>query len=77
MVTGVARIPLAGSVHGSVVKISTVHGTITLDDTEISFAEELSPFFVEAGFVVDPGTGRKLLGVYDVFGFFRCGFFGM
>lgn len=36
-VNAVARVQQAGSIHGSVVKILTAAGTITLDDTSILF----------------------------------------
>lgn len=36
-VTAVARVKSANSIHGSVVKILTAAGTITLDDTSIIF----------------------------------------
>lgn len=36
-VQGVARVPADNSVHGSIVRIVTVAGTITLDDTVVVF----------------------------------------
>ncbi|GFR46046.1 hypothetical protein Agub_g7515 [Astrephomene gubernaculifera] len=70
IVLGVARVPVANSVHGTVVKIITMAGTITLDGTAIDFDEVLAPIFVEAGFIVSTSR-RSLLGIYDILGFFN------
>ncbi|GFR44981.1 hypothetical protein Agub_g6291 [Astrephomene gubernaculifera] len=69
-VLGVARVPQAGSAHGTVVHILTLAGTITLDGTAIDFAENLAPVFVQAGFQVSANR-RSLLGAYDILGFFN------
>lgn len=62
--------PATPSRWGTVVRILTAAGTITLDDVAISFAEDMSPVFIEGGFVVDPaaagGSRRRLQGVYEV-----------
>ncbi|KAG2446347.1 hypothetical protein HXX76_000934 [Chlamydomonas incerta] len=70
VVQGVARVPDADSVWGTVVHIITAAGTITLDDTVVRFEEEIAPVFVRAGFVVSRSR-RSLLGIYDVLGFFN------
>ncbi|KAG2441269.1 hypothetical protein HYH02_010111 [Chlamydomonas schloesseri] len=69
-VQGVARVPSANSVHGSIVRIVTVAGTITLDDTVIVFSTEMADIFAEAGFKVARNR-RMLIGVYEVLGFFN------
>ncbi|KXZ53197.1 hypothetical protein GPECTOR_7g1090 [Gonium pectorale] len=69
LVLGVARVPAEGSKWGSVVRIVTAAGTVTLDDVVLSFSPEVAPLFAEAGFRVSR-TRRMLLGIYDVLGFF-------
>ncbi|KXZ48544.1 hypothetical protein GPECTOR_27g715 [Gonium pectorale] len=70
MVTGVARVPQAGSVYGTVLHIITAAGTITLDGTAITFDSEVADIFAKAGFTVARNR-RALLGIYDVLGFFN------
>ncbi|KAG2440681.1 hypothetical protein HYH02_010260 [Chlamydomonas schloesseri] len=70
VVQGVARVPDADSVWGTVVHIITAAGTITLDDTVVRFEEGIAPVFVKAGFIVSHSR-RSLLGIYDVLGFFN------
>ncbi|PNW77055.1 hypothetical protein CHLRE_10g420450v5 [Chlamydomonas reinhardtii] len=70
VVQGVARVPDADSVWGTVVHIITAAGTITLDDTVVRFEQEIAPVFVRAGFAVSRSR-RSLLGIYDVLGFFN------
>ncbi|KXZ53787.1 hypothetical protein GPECTOR_6g705 [Gonium pectorale] len=70
VVHGVARVPLEGSVHGTVLHIVTAAGTITLDSTVITFSTAIANIFAEAGFRVS-GTRRALLGSYAVLGFFN------
>ncbi|PNW76776.1 hypothetical protein CHLRE_11g475700v5 [Chlamydomonas reinhardtii] len=69
-VQGVARVPADNSVHGSIVRIVTVAGTITLDDTVVVFSTEMADIFTEAGFKVARNR-RMLIGVYEVLGFFN------
>ncbi|KXZ42180.1 hypothetical protein GPECTOR_189g292 [Gonium pectorale] len=69
-VDGVARVPMAGSVLGTVVRIVTSAGTITLDSTVVSFSSSIADIFEEAGFSVSRNR-RMLLGIYDVVGFFN------
>ncbi|KXZ51414.1 hypothetical protein GPECTOR_12g376 [Gonium pectorale] len=69
-VDGVARVPMAGSVLGTVVRIVTSAGTITLDNTVVSFSSSIADIFEEAGFSVSRNR-RMLLGIYDVVGFFN------
>ncbi|KXZ43133.1 hypothetical protein GPECTOR_101g34 [Gonium pectorale] len=73
MVTGVARVPMEGSTYGTVVRIITTVGTITLDDTLILFSTDIADVFSEAGFRTTPisRNRRMLLGAYDVLGFFN------
>lgn len=61
MVQGVARVPLASSTYGSVVKVLTAAGTITIDGTALGFDDSTAPVFEQAGFIVDSGR-RRLLG---------------
>ncbi|KXZ48985.1 hypothetical protein GPECTOR_24g275 [Gonium pectorale] len=70
-VNGVARVPLAGSVYGTVVRMITAAGTITLDGTVLTFSSQIADIFEEAGFRVS-GSRRALLGDYLVFGFFNA-----
>ncbi|KXZ45310.1 hypothetical protein GPECTOR_56g407 [Gonium pectorale] len=70
MVQGVARIPLEGSIHGTVLHIITAAGTVTLDGTVITFSTVIANIFAEAGFRVS-STRRALLGSYAVLGFFN------
>ncbi|KXZ43125.1 hypothetical protein GPECTOR_101g26 [Gonium pectorale] len=70
MVTGVARVPMEGSVLGTVVRILTSAGTITLDDTVVMFSTDTADVFAEAGFKVSRNR-RVLLGFYDILGFFN------
>ncbi|KXZ47951.1 hypothetical protein GPECTOR_31g313 [Gonium pectorale] len=70
MVTGVARVPMADSTHGDVVRIITTVGTITLDDTMVFFSSDVADVFAEAGFTVARNR-RMLLGAYSVLGFFN------
>ncbi|KAG2423845.1 hypothetical protein HXX76_015005 [Chlamydomonas incerta] len=69
-VQGVARVPSVNSVHGSIVRIVTMAGTITLDDTVIVFSSDIADIFAEAGFKVARNR-RMLIGVYEVLGFFN------
>ncbi|KXZ41751.1 hypothetical protein GPECTOR_295g796 [Gonium pectorale] len=69
-VDGVARVPMEGSVLGTVVRIVTSAGTITLDNTVVSFSSSIADIFEEAGFSVSRNR-RMLLGIYDVVGFFN------
>ncbi|KXZ45113.1 hypothetical protein GPECTOR_58g562 [Gonium pectorale] len=69
-VDGVARVPMEGSVWGTVVRIVTVAGTITLDDIAVSFSSSMADIFVEAGFRVSRNR-RALIGFYWVTGFFQ------
>ncbi|KXZ51411.1 hypothetical protein GPECTOR_12g373 [Gonium pectorale] len=69
-VDGVARVPMADSVLGTVVRIVTSAGTITLDNTVVSFSSSIADIFEEAGFSVSRNR-RMLLGIYDVVGFFN------
>ncbi|KXZ42974.1 hypothetical protein GPECTOR_108g169 [Gonium pectorale] len=69
-VDGVARVPMAGSMLGTVVRIVTSAGTITLDNTVVSFSSSIADIFEEAGFSVSRNR-RMLLGIYDVVGFFN------
>ncbi|KXZ43643.1 hypothetical protein GPECTOR_84g319 [Gonium pectorale] len=73
MVTGVARVPMEGSTYGTVVRIITTVGTITLDDTLILFSTDIADVFSEAGFRTTSisRNRRMLLGAYDVLGFFN------
>ncbi|KXZ43625.1 hypothetical protein GPECTOR_85g355 [Gonium pectorale] len=70
VVLGVARVPLEGSVHGTVLHIVTVAGTITLDATVVTFSTAIANIFAEAGFRIST-TRRVLLGSYAVLGFFN------
>ncbi|KXZ48984.1 hypothetical protein GPECTOR_24g274 [Gonium pectorale] len=70
-VNGVARVPLAGSVYGTVVRMITAAGTITLDGTVLTFSSQVADIFEEAGFRVS-GSRRALVGQYYVFGFFNA-----
>ncbi|KXZ48983.1 hypothetical protein GPECTOR_24g273 [Gonium pectorale] len=70
-VNGVARVPLAGSVYGTVVRMITAAGTITLDGTVLTFSSQVADIFEEAGFRVS-GSRRALVGDYYVFGFFNA-----
>ncbi|KXZ42998.1 hypothetical protein GPECTOR_107g142 [Gonium pectorale] len=70
LVTGVARVPMAGSVWGNVVRIVTTAGTISLDDTAISFSDQVVNIFAEAGFRISRDR-RMLLGFYEILGFFN------
>ncbi|KXZ52423.1 hypothetical protein GPECTOR_9g467 [Gonium pectorale] len=70
VVHGVARVPLDGSIHGTVLHIVTAAGTITLDGTVITFSSAIANIFADAGFRVS-STRRALLGAYSVLGFFN------
>ncbi|KXZ45117.1 hypothetical protein GPECTOR_58g566 [Gonium pectorale] len=63
VVLGVARVPLEGSVHSTVLHIITAAGTITLDGTAISFSTAIANIFAEAGFRVS-SSRRALLGTW-------------
>ena len=68
-VLGFARIMSTGS-YGSVIRIITAAGTVTLDGRAMFFAESVAPSFAEAGFSVSTSRRRLLdLGV-DIAGFF-------
>ncbi|KAG2425078.1 hypothetical protein HXX76_013987 [Chlamydomonas incerta] len=73
MVNGVARVPKDDSVWGSVVRILSSAGTLTLDDTIVHFSSDVAPIFAEAGFAVTSSSGsrrRLLAGQYTLFGYF-------
>lgn len=72
-ITGLARLPRPGnSIYGSVVIIVTQIGQITMDGANLFFSTTVSPIFQEAGFAVTSSTGgRKLLGLYELVGFFN------
>lgn len=63
LVNGVARVPKDDSVWGSVVRILSSAGTLTLDDTTVHFSSDVAPIFSEAGFAVtsNAGSRRRLL----------------
>ncbi|KXZ43629.1 hypothetical protein GPECTOR_85g359 [Gonium pectorale] len=71
VVQGVARVPLDGSVYGTVLHIVTVAGTITLDATVVTFSTTIANIFAEAGFRISTTRRRVLLGAYTVLGFFN------
>ncbi|KAG2452153.1 hypothetical protein HYH02_003185 [Chlamydomonas schloesseri] len=73
MVNGVARVPKDDSVWGSVVRIISSAGTLTLDDTIVHFSSDVAPIFAEAGFAVTSSSGarrRLLAGQYTLYGYF-------
>eukprot|EP00798_Chlamydomonas_sp_ICE-L_P005311 gene5311-18556_t len=53
-----------------VLKIVTFVGTISVYGEQLLFEPSAHSLFVEAGFAVD-NSGRRLLGMYDVIGFFN------
>ena len=69
-VVGAARIRGPGQ-YGSVIKILTHAGTITIDGRDMSFSESASPVFEEAGFVVAPNRRRLLDVGTSLVGFFN------
>ncbi len=70
-VVGAARIQGQGQ-FGSVIKILTHAGTMTVDGREMRFSDVMAPVFEEAGFNVDPSSRRRLLDVgTSLVGFFN------
>lgn len=69
-VVGAARIVGTGQ-FGSVIKILTHAGTITIDGRVMTFSETASPIFEEAGFVVAPNRRRLLDVGTSLVGFFN------
>ena len=72
-VTGTVRLPVDESCHGSVVRVLTAVGTVTLDGKDIVFGADIDDaLFREAGFVLSTeGAGKRLLGVYELLGLFN------
>ena len=69
-VLGTARIQGSGQL-GSVVRILTHAGTITIDGRDMTFSESASPVFEDAGFVVAPNRRRLLDAGTSLVGFFN------
>ena len=72
-VTGTVRVPFEESCHGSVVRVLTAVGTITLDGKDLVFGGDVDDaLFREAGFILSTGgAGKKLLGAYTLLGMFN------
>jgi hypothetical protein len=70
-VLGWARIQTTAAQYGSIIRVITFAGTISLDGRQMSFTDSVAPIFAEAGFQVALSRRRLLDLSLDIVGFFN------
>ena len=68
---GFLKLPPATAGGLPIVKLLTPYGTVTLEGSQLSFADSVPEVFMMAGFNADAGTRRTLLGVAQLVGWFE------
>ena len=70
-VNGFLKLPPAAVGGLPIVKLLTPYGTVTLEGSQLSFADSVPEVFLMAGFTADSGTRRTLQGVAQLVGWFE------